>query len=76
PQHKLLEAAPEAPRGFDYIICESTYGDREREEASDEARRSLLREIVLNAHNPGGALLIPSFAVERTQELLADLNTL
>ncbi|TAU73474.1 MBL fold metallo-hydrolase (plasmid) [Rhizobium leguminosarum] len=76
PQHKLLEAAPEAPQGFDYIICESTYGDRERDEVSDEARRGLLREIVLKAHHPSGALLIPSFAVERTQELLADLNIL
>jgi metallo-beta-lactamase family protein len=76
PAHKLLEASPRAPHGFDYVICESTYGDREREEVSDDARRAQLREIVLKAHHPNGALLIPSFAVERTQELLADLNTL
>ncbi|GAC1043160.1 MBL fold metallo-hydrolase [Rhizobium sp. No.120] len=76
PKHKLFEAAPSAPNGFDYLICESTYGDREREEASSEARRRHLRQIVRQAYHPNGALLIPSFAVERTQELLADLNTL
>ncbi|WP_047462172.1 MBL fold metallo-hydrolase [Rhizobium rhizogenes] len=76
PQHKLLEARPDAPKGFDYVICESTYGDRERDEVSDVARRGQLREILLKAHHPNGALLIPSFAVERTQELLADINVL
>ncbi|NLS20367.1 MBL fold metallo-hydrolase [Rhizobium sp. P40RR-XXII] len=76
PQHKLFEAVPEAPEDFDYLICESTYGDRERDDASPEARRRQLRQIVSQAYHPNGALLIPSFAVERTQELLADLNTL
>jgi metallo-beta-lactamase family protein len=76
PQHKLFEAVPEAPNDVDYLVCESTYGDREREDASPEARRRQLRQIVSQAFHPSGALLIPSFAVERTQELLADLNTL
>lgn len=76
PRHKLFESAPEAPEGFDYLICESTYGDRERENASPDARRRQLRQIVNQAYHPNGVLLIPSFAVERTQELLADLNTL
>lgn len=76
PQYKLLEARPDASQGFDYVICESTYGDRERDEVSDAARRGQLREILLKAYDPNGALLIPSFAVERTQELLADLNVL
>lgn len=76
PQHKLLEARPDAPKDFDYVICESTYGDRERDEVSDVARREQLREILLKAYHPNGALLIPSFAVERTQELLADINVL
>ncbi|NRP89310.1 Ribonuclease [Ensifer adhaerens] len=76
PQHKLLEGRPDAPQDFDYVICESTYGDRERDEVSDVARRGQLREILLNAYHSNGALLIPSFAVERTQELLADLNVL
>ncbi|WP_173513880.1 MBL fold metallo-hydrolase [Sinorhizobium psoraleae] len=73
PRHKLLQFDAKAPTGWDYVICESTYGDVEREEADDSARRNILRSEVLNATHPNGALLIPSFAVERTQELLTDL---
>jgi metallo-beta-lactamase family protein len=73
PDQKLLQDAPEAPRDFDYIICESTYGDTDRPNSSSEHRRKLLRDEVLAARKSGGALLIPSFAVERTQELLVDL---
>lgn len=76
PAHKLLQPDPEAPAGFDYILCESTYGDRERDDADDDARLSSLRAEVRAATRPDGALLIPSFAVERTQELLADLALL
>lgn len=76
PEHKLLQADPSAPSGFDYVICESTYGDRDREGASEADRRRLLREAVDAALDPDGALLIPSFAVERTQELLVDLQIL
>jgi metallo-beta-lactamase family protein len=73
PDHKLLQFDPEAPQGFDYVICESTYGDTDRDDASPGRRLALLREEVLSAAKPSGALLIPSFAVERTQELLVDL---
>ncbi len=73
PQHKLLHPGPEGPNTLDYVICESTYGDRERPEHSPEARRSELRAEILKAIDAGGPLLIPSFAVERTQELLVDL---
>ncbi len=73
PQFKLLHPDPEAPSGFDYVICESTYGDRDRSDASEAHRRDLLREEVIRAMEAGGALIIPSFAVERTQELLVDL---
>lgn len=74
PHHKLLQIEPTAPAGWDYVICESTYGDTDRNDLSDEARRKMLREEVnLAARHQNGALLIPSFAVERTQELLADL---
>lgn len=77
PDHKLLQASPEAPDGWDYVICESTYGDRDRIESSDDIRRDLLREVVQEAaSHENGALVIPSFAVERTQELLADLTCL
>ncbi|WP_448955082.1 MBL fold metallo-hydrolase RNA specificity domain-containing protein [Labrys neptuniae] len=73
PGHKLLQADPEAPAGFDYIVCESTYGDAIRTDATPEKRLQLLREEVKQAARSNGTLLIPSFAVERTQELLVDL---
>ena len=76
PGHKLLQTDPEGPAGIDYLICESTYGDRERLDVSREQRRSLLGEIVRGAAEANGPLIIPSFAVERTQELLVDLYLL
>ena len=35
PDHKLLQSEPEGPVDLDYLICESTYGDRERGEVSE-----------------------------------------
>ncbi|QKC96786.1 MBL fold metallo-hydrolase [Mesorhizobium sp. NZP2298] len=76
PGHKLLQTDPEGPAGVDYLICESTYGDRDRPDVSPEQRRSLLGDIVRGAAEAVGPLIIPSFAVERTQELLVDLYLL
>ncbi|CAI2934423.1 MBL fold metallo-hydrolase [Aminobacter niigataensis] len=73
PAHKLLQPDPEAPADVDYLICESTYGDRERGEITPDRRRSLLLHEVRGALEANGPLIIPSFAVERTQELLVDL---
>jgi metallo-beta-lactamase family protein len=64
------------PGKFDYVICEATYGDRERPRVTIEARRRKLADIANRAHAAGGALIIPAFAVERAQELIADLVTL
>ncbi|MGH8734760.1 MAG: MBL fold metallo-hydrolase, partial [Burkholderiales bacterium] len=76
PAFKLLEPDPEAPSGFDYVLCESTYGATDRPEATDTDRRRHLAAEITAASRRGGALLIPSFAVERTQELMTDLATL
>ncbi len=73
PENKLLHPDPDAPAGFDYVICESTYGDRDRADASEKNRRAQLQDEVAQAMAAGGALIIPSFAVERTQELLVDI---
>ncbi len=73
PDHKMLEPDPEAPAGFDFVICESTYGDTDRFERSEEKRRELMALEVNAAAARKGALLIPSFAVERTQEVVTDL---
>lgn len=76
PDSKLLHADPEGPGGADYLICESTYGDVDRIDATVAARRHLLRDEVRAAMRPEGALLIPSFAVERAQELISDIGRL
>lgn len=72
----LLEKRADAAQGFDYVICESTYGATIRTKISQEQRRAHLAHIIHDAKAKGGALLIPAFAVERTQELLTDLTTL
>ncbi|MDP2355612.1 MAG: MBL fold metallo-hydrolase [Beijerinckiaceae bacterium] len=76
PDGKLLQHDPDGPAGVDHVVCEATYGDTERPAMTDAGRRALLLEEVTTAAGKGGALLIPSFAVERTQELLTDLVSL
>lgn len=76
PAHKAFEPDPVAPSGFDHVFCESTYGDRERETVTIEERREILATEVEAALARGGNLIIPVFALERTQELLLDLAQL
>jgi metallo-beta-lactamase family protein len=76
PDGKLMQPDPTGPQDLDYLICEATYGDVDRRDATAAARRALLRDEVLAAMHPRGVLLIPSFAVERAQELIADLRQL
>jgi metallo-beta-lactamase family protein len=73
PDTKLLERDPEGPTDWDYVVCESTYGARDRMERSAEKRRELLAKEIKDAAARGGVMLIPSFAVERTQEVVTDL---
>jgi metallo-beta-lactamase family protein len=73
PDAKLLQPSPEAPTGFDYVISEATYGNADRPPITPQARRQRLASEVRGASKAGEALLIPAFAVERTQELIVDL---
>jgi len=56
----------------DYVFMESTYGDRLHEDVAN--KEELLLKYVTDTFNKWGKLLIPSFAVERTQELLYFFN--
>lgn len=76
PANKLFHPDPQGPGGVDYLVVESTYGDRERPAVDLAERRARLREEVSAALARGGNLLIPAFAVERSQELLLDLAAL
>lgn len=73
PEHKLFHPDPDAPDNFDYVIAESTYGGRRRTRVTPDERRLMLAGEVKEALRADGMLLIPVFAVERTQELICDL---
>ena len=72
PNDPLL-IAPEPPQRVDYLVLESTYGNRETE---NPLVRDQLGEIVRRTVGRGGKLLIPSFAVGRTQLVLYHLERL
>jgi metallo-beta-lactamase family protein len=65
---------PVSPPGADAVIMESTYGNRDHE--SVDGARAHLAEVIRNTAARGGRVLIPAFAVGRTQELLYSLNSL
>lgn len=73
PGDRRFEADPEGPTSVDHVVLEATYGDRKRPSVDEAARKQALAEEVMRAHAAGGPLLIPAFAVERTQELIVDL---
>jgi len=64
---------PEPPTRADFLLCESTYGDREHGTASvaDE-----LADVINRVAKRGGMVVIPSFAVGRTQTLMYYLREL
>ncbi len=68
-----LQQGPAAPAGLDHVICESTYGDEDRPAVTPEARRAELAKLVRWAAERQGTMLVPSFAVERAQEVVFDL---
>jgi len=65
---------PTLVKQADYVVIESTYGDREHEGATDV--KEALAEVINSTHAAGGNLVIPSFALERSQDVLYQLNEL
>jgi len=59
---------------IDYLIMESVYGDRNHESRDD--RRKFLEETIEDNYKRKGTLVIPTFSLERSQELLFELNAL
>ena len=70
PMVKDTEPMPDA----DYAVMESTYGNRLHGDFSK--RKDELEDVIEDAVKNKGVLMIPSFAMERTQELLYELNDL
>ncbi len=69
----LLKSA-ECLIGADVVVIESTYGNRVHEGV--EQRVDFLRRAILDTVRNKGVLMVPAFAIERTQELLYELNHL
>ncbi len=72
PVNRILRPPEKFPQA-DYIICESTYGDR-LHESTTEAENKLLDIIKRTCIEKKGKLIIPSFSVGRTQEVIYSLN--
>jgi metallo-beta-lactamase family protein len=58
----------------DYILMESTYGDRLHDRQQDV--EEILADVIIRTQRAGGNVIIPSFALERSQEILYHLNRL
>ncbi len=64
----------EALSGIDYLVMESVYGDRNHEERSE--RKKKLEQVIEDNYKRKGVLMIPTFSLERSQELLYEIDTL
>lgn len=73
-KHTSILRDPERLPPVDALITESTYGDREHE--NSPAIDGKLGDIVREEMRDGGRVLVPAFAVGRTQNLLVSLNRL
>ena len=73
--HSHILCTPQAFPQCDYLICESTYGNRRHDDqlVSEEQLLGVVEETCMYKH---GKLLIPSFSVGRTQEIVYVLNQL
>lgn len=69
----LIHHPAQLPSNLNYLVLESTYGDREHSKTNVQKK---LREHILRVKQTGGVLLIPSFAVARTQIMIKLLNDL
>jgi metallo-beta-lactamase family protein len=58
----------------DYLIMESVYGDRNHEDR--DQRKQKLAQVMQDNYKRGGTLIIPTFSLERTQELLYEIDSL
>ncbi|MEJ2422014.1 MAG: MBL fold metallo-hydrolase [Acidobacteriota bacterium] len=65
---------PEPLPPLDWLVCESTYGDRLHDETGQAEEE--LAQVVRETAERGGRIIIPAFAIERTQELVYLLHKL
>jgi len=70
----LLEETEPLPQDTDYLVLESTYGDRLHEDL--DKRKDMLEDIIEETIKNKRTLIIPAFALERSQEILYDIISL
>lgn len=73
-KHLPILRAPDLPKKVSFLMMESTYGDRLHEKI--EFTTEKLVEIINKTYNRGGKIIIPSFALERAQEIIFALKKL
>ncbi len=74
PDHRKILFESEPIPSADFFLTEGTYGGRLHEEIGHA--RDTLAKVITDTHSRRGKLIIPSFALERTQEILYDLHRL
>jgi metallo-beta-lactamase family protein len=74
PRDQAIIRDPETAEEADILLVESTYGDRTHKNKEDTYKE--FREIILDSYNKKGNIIIPAFAVERTQEIIYTLARL
>ncbi len=70
--HQLIVRDPEKPVQTDYLFLETTYGDRDHKDSGNSLAE--LAEAIEYSYKSGGKVIIPAFAVERTQQVLYSLH--
>ncbi len=73
--HMPILRDPEPPPACDVLILESTYGDRLHEQAGEEMKRKA-QDLIEHARTHKSKIIVPAFAVGRTQELVMRIKEL
>lgn len=73
-KHLPILRSPETPTGVTHFLTESTYGDRLHDPI--ELTAKALADVINRTYKRGGKIIIPSFALERAQEIIYELKKL
>lgn len=73
-KHLPILRSPEIPEGVSCLLTESTYGDRLHDPI--ELTANALANLINKAYKRGGKIVIPTFALERAQEVIYELRQL
>lgn len=74
PKAQAIICDPDIVEDADILLIESTYGDRLHKSKDDTYNEFM--NIILESHNKQGNIIIPAFAIERTQEIIYTLSNL